>query len=151
MTASRVRRRPGAGDDNGRFMSRLLRCAPLAIAITVAGCGLLKGNEETQKIVAQAAVGLQAGEFFSRYGAAYRRVELPDGTAAYDWASRLQTTAAGVNGLDDRVCKLHVVVDSRGRVATATVVFDAPGRISSSRCSEVFKGKQDAIGATPRT
>ncbi len=132
-------------------MSRLLRGAPLAAALAATGCGLLKGSEETQKVVTQAAVGLPAGEFFSLYGAAYRRNELPDGSAVYEWASRLQATAPGVNSLDDRVCKLHIVVDPRGRVATATVVLDTPGRISTSRCTEVFQGKQDTIGTTPRT
>ena len=44
----------------------------------------------------------------------------------------------GVEGLNDRVCKLDFTADRRGRIDTVVVRFDAPGLKSTSRCGEIF-------------
>ncbi len=87
----------------------------------------------------QAVAGMAAGQFFDRYGRWRSRSELPSGGAAYNWESSVDAVAPGPSGLDERVCKLRLVVDTKGRIESATVVLDNPGRVSTSRCAEMFK------------
>ena len=123
----------------------------LALPLALAACSLFKGGEDTQLLINKAVLGMPAGEFFSRYGPAYAREEQLDQTTQYKWASRIGSTVPGPMSLDERVCKLNVVSDSRGRIAAAAITQDNPGRISTSRCTEVFSGKQDVLGTTPQT
>ena len=115
----------------------------LALPLALAACSLFKGGEDMQLLINKAVVGMPAGDFFGRYGPAYEREEQLDQTTQYKWASRIGSTVPGPMSLDERVCKLSLVADSRGRIASATVSQDNPGRISTSRCTEVFSGKQD--------
>ena len=107
----------------------------------LAACGVFKSNEEAQAIINRRVVGMPAGEFFQTFGVARNRSEQLDGTITYDWTSSIGAAAAGPNGLDERTCTLRIVADRRGRVATAEVVLDNPGRFSTSRCGEMFKAK----------
>ena len=107
----------------------------------LAACSVFKNNEEAQAIVNQRVVGMPAGDFFQTYGAARTRSEQLDGSTSYEWISATGKVAAGPGWLDERTCTLRIVADKRGRVATAEVVLDNPGRTSTSRCGEMFKAR----------
>jgi hypothetical protein len=109
------------------------------LLVGVAGCELFKKSEEVQSVVNRRALGMQAGDFFQRYGTAFRRDEQSDGTTVYGWISQIPPAAPGYLGQDDRTCTLQLTVDARGKVVSADVVTDYPGRTSSSRCGEIFK------------
>lgn len=117
-------------------------CATLAVAglVAVAGCELLKHNEEATTVINRRAIGMPAGEFFDRFGRPGKRLEASDGSAVYDWVSSVPEAPPGPEGRDDRLCRLKVSVDKRGRISAVEILFDAPGRKSTSRCSEVFAG-----------
>ena len=113
--------------------------AMLAI-FTATGCSIIKSSTEAQTVVTQRVAGMTAGQFFDQYGRWRTRSELPSGGAAYNWESTVASVAPGPTGLDERVCKLRILADKAGRIETATVVLDNPGRVSTSRCGELFKG-----------
>ena len=46
---------------------------------------------------------------------------------------------SGFYGLDDSTCTLKLVAGKNGKIVTATILQDMPGRTSTSRCLEVFK------------
>lgn len=129
----------------------LLAAAALAGTLLLSGCSIFQGGEDVQVLFTRTLVGMPAGDFFTRYGTAYTRSEQLDRTTRYDWVSRIGDTVAGPMSLDDRVCKLSLVADPGGRIASVNVVQDNPGRVSNSRCTEVLNGKQDVIGAKPQT
>jgi hypothetical protein len=104
------------------------------------GCGLLKGEQEVPARISARIVGMPAGEFFDRYGAARTRVEGPGGTIDYTWESSVGYARPGVLGLDPRVCRLRLAGDARGRIARVDVLFDPPGLKTTSRCAEIFAG-----------
>ena len=81
---------------------------------------------------------MPAGDFFDRYGRPNGRAETVDGGTAYDWISSVSFARPGPEGLDDRVCKLHLTADRRGRISAVEVRYDAPGMKSTSRCGEIF-------------
>ena len=113
-----------------------LAAAPLVLAL--AGCELFKGNQEVLAVINGRVIGMSAGEFFDRYGRARSRSEIGDGSVAYDWVSAVGYARPGFEGLDDRICRLRLKSDARGRMSEVDVVFDAPGRTSTSRCREIF-------------
>lgn len=114
-------------------------------ALLLAGlcaCGILKKDESVQAVVNKRLVGMPAGDFFDQFGKWRQRGELLDGTTEFSWTSAIgASTAAGYIGLDDRTCTLRVVVAKNGKIASADVVFDNQGRVSVSRCEELFKAK----------
>ena len=116
-----------------------IACATLAVS-AIAGCEVFKHNEEAMTVINRRAVGMPVGEFFDRFGRPGKRVELPDGSAIYDWISSVPEASPGPEGRDDRICRLKVSVDVRGRVSGVEILFDAPGLKSTSRCREVFGG-----------
>jgi hypothetical protein len=118
------------------FFPRAL-CAALVLA-ALPGCELMKRNEEVTTVINRRALGMPAGEFFDRFGRAGPKREQSDGSAEYDWVSSVPYAQAGPAGLDDRICRLKVSVDNKGRVSAVQVLFDAPGLKSTSRCSEIF-------------
>ncbi len=107
----------------------------------LAACSIFKNNEEAQAIINQRVVGMSVGDFFQTYGSPRTRSEQLDGSTRYDWQSSIGKVAAGPGGLDQRTCTLHIVADRRGRIATAEIVLDNPGRRSTSRCGEMFKAE----------
>ena len=117
--------------------------APLAAALVcaaaAAGCSVFKSNDEAQAIVNARVVGMPAGDFFQTYGRWRTRSELPGGGISYAWESSVGAAPAGVNGLDERVCKMRLIANPAGRIETAAIEFDNPGRVSTSRCAEMFK------------
>jgi hypothetical protein len=116
-------------------------CRTLAAALLVggvAGCELLKHNEEALATINKRVIGMPAGEFFDRYGRAQSRSEGPDGSMDYEWTSAVPYAKAGPDSLDERICTLRIGSDARGRIARVAVVYDAPGRTSTSRCREIF-------------
>ena len=118
----------------------VLRPLAAALLATLAACGLFKGNEEVLAVVNKRLIGMPVGEFFDRYGPSRTRSERPDGTMEYDWISAVPYVkpGPGVEGLNDRVCKLDFTADRRGRIDSVVVRFDAPGLKSTSRCGEIF-------------
>jgi hypothetical protein len=120
-----------------------LSLAPRAVAAAsllaaLAACGLFKGNEEVQAIVNKRVIGMSVGDFFDRYGRPRTRSEKADGGMEYDWISAVPFARPGVEGLDERVCKLALTSDRRGRIDSVVVRYDAQGMKSTSRCGEIF-------------
>ncbi len=117
-------------------------CATLAVFVFagLAGCEVLKHNEAATSVINRRAVGMPAGEFFDRFGRPGKRVEASDGSTAYDWVSSVPEAPPGPEGRDDRLCRLKVSVDPRGRISAVEILYDAPGLKSTSRCSELFAG-----------
>ena len=105
----------------------------------LAGCAAIRGNTEGQLLVTQKVTGMPVGDFIERYGRWRTRSELPSGGAAYNWESSVPAVAPGPAGQDERVCKLRLIADKAGRIETASIVLDNPGRVSTSRCGELFK------------
>jgi len=123
-------------------MPPIARAALLLLLCSVAGCSAFTHNVETQAIINQRVTGMSVGDFFQRFGRWRTRSEQLDGSIEYNWTSAPGPTPnAGVLGLDDRVCTLHVVATRDGKIATADILFDNPGRVSTSRCREVFEAK----------
>ena len=116
------------------------RLGPLfaTVLVGLAGCELLKHNEETLAVINKRVIGMPAGEFFDRYGRGKPRVELSGGGTVYDWTSDVRFALPGPQGLDERICKLRVTADKQGRISAVEVLFDAPGQKSTSRCGELF-------------
>ena len=115
--------------------------AAACLAAALAGCGTFKNNEESQAVVSKRIVGMQAGDFFQEFGPARSRREQPDGSALYAWESAMGPAPAGPRGPDERMCRLRVMADKRGRIESVSIQFDDPGRVSSSRCGELFRPK----------
>lgn len=112
----------------------------LAVLVALlAGCSVIKTKEEASDIVARRAVGMRAGDFFDTFGPARAKAEGLDGGAVYRWESTVGAMEPGVQSLDERICKLVVTVDKGGRVTAAAVARDTQGRVSPSRCGEIFR------------
>ena len=112
-------------------------CATIVLA-ALPGCEMMKRNEEASNVINRRAIGMHAGEFFDRYGHPGDKRERSDGSAEYSWVSSVPYAPPGPSGLDDRLCRLNVAVDSKGLVSAVQILFDAPGLKSTSRCSEIF-------------
>lgn len=115
--------------------------AAVCLLAALAGCGTFKNNEESQAVVSKRIVGMPAGDFFQEFGRARSRSPQPDGSALYTWESAMGPAPAGPQGPDERICRLRVMADKRGRIESVSVQFDDPGRVSTSRCSELFRPK----------
>ena len=102
------------------------------------GCELLKHNEEVTTVINRRAIGMQAGDFFDRFGRPGRKRDLIDGSAEYEWFSSLPYTAPGPAGQDERICRLRITVDVKGHVSAVQVIYDAQGLKSTTRCGEIF-------------
>ena len=118
-----------------------LRAAALAaLLLAAAGCGVFKTNEAAQAVIDQRVVGMQAGDFFDRYGRAKIRDPQSDGSIEYQWISPLgETRYSGYYGVDDRTRTLRLIAGKDGKILTATILQDMPGVTSTSRCMEMFK------------
>ncbi len=124
----------------------VLRAATGAVALLLvlagsAGCELIKKDEAVQSIVSRRAVGMPIGAFFDEFGRPRSRAELLDGTVRYGWESSVGSARAGPDSLDQRICQLQIVADAKGRITSADVVHDSPGRVSTSRCGEIFAAR----------
>ena len=114
--------------------------AAAALLLAVAGCSVFKTNEEAQAVINQRVIGMQVGDFFDRYGRPKLREAQADGTTEYAWISAITATPnSGYYGLDDRTCTMRIIADRNGRIVSATILQDMPGRTSTSRCLELFK------------
>jgi len=118
-----------------------LRAAAIAaLLLAAAGCSVFKTNEEAQAAINQRVVGMQAGDFFDRYGRANLRVPQSDGSLEYRWISAIaETPNSGYYGLDDKTCTLRIIAGKDGKIQAALILQDMPGRTSTSRCLEMFK------------
>ena len=118
-----------------------LRAAALVVPLlAAAGCSVFKTNEEAQASINQRVVGMPAGEFFDRFGRAKIRDPQSDGSIEYQWISSIgETPNSGYYGLDDRTCTLRIIAGKDGRIQSAIILQDMPGRTSTSRCLEMFK------------
>jgi hypothetical protein len=115
--------------------------ASACLVAALAGCGTFKNNEEAQAVVSKRIVGMPAGDFFEQFGRARSRSAQPDGSALYTWESAMGPAPPGPHGPDERICRLRMMADKRGRIESVTVQLDDPGRVSSSRCGELFRPK----------
>ena len=116
------------------------RAAAVALLAGLAACSVFKTNEEAQAVINQRVVGRPAGEFFDTYGPALRREQQADGTTEYAWMSAItKPLYSGFYGQDDRYCQLKLVAGKDGRIVSASILQDNPGRTSTSRCLELFK------------
>ena len=114
--------------------------AAAALLLAVAGCSVFKTNEEAQAVINQRVIGMRVGDFFDRYGRPKLREAQADGTTEYAWISEITATPnSGYYGLDDRTCSMKIIAAKDGRIVTASIVQDMPGRTSTSRCLELFK------------
>ena len=114
--------------------------AAAALLLAVAGCSVFKTNEEAQAVINQRVIGMPVGDFFDRYGRPKLREAQADGTTEYAWISAITTTPnSGYYGLDDRTCSITIIAGKDGRIITASIVQDMPGRTTTSRCLELFK------------
>ena len=109
-----------------------------ALLAGLAGCELMKRNEGALAVINNRVIGMPAGEFFDRYGRAELRTELADNSTDYVWRSAVPFAPPGMEGQDERICKMHVLADKRGRIASVQIVVDGAGYKSTSRCSEIF-------------
>jgi len=103
----------------------------------LSGCEIFKKNEETAAIVSNRALGMPVGEFFDRYGRPEQRAELSDGGLEFIWVSSV-TATQGRADVDDQICSLRLTADKRGRISSATVMYDGQGKTRMSRCAEIF-------------
>ena len=114
--------------------------AAAALLLAVAGCSVFKTNEEAQAVINQRVIGMPVGDFFDRYGRPKLREAQADGTTEYSWMSEIAATPnSGYYGLDDRTCAMKIIAGKDGRIITASIVQDMPGRTTTSRCLELFK------------
>ena len=114
--------------------------AAAALLLAVAGCSVFKTNEEAQAVINQRVIGMRVGDFFDRYGRPKLREAQADGTTEYAWISEITATPnSGYYGLDDRTCSMKIIAAKDGRIVTASIVQDMPGRTTTSRCLELFK------------
>ncbi len=114
----------------------------LLLLAALAACGVLKKDEEVQGVINKRVIGMSAGDFFERFGAWRQRAELLDGTTEFSWTSAIgASTAAGSIALDDRTCTLRVIAAKNGKIASADVMYDNQGRVSTSRCGELFRAR----------
>jgi len=114
--------------------------AAAALLLAVAGCSVFKTNEEAQAVINQRVIGMPVGDFFDRYGRPKLREAQADGTTEYAWISAITATPnSGYYGLDDRTCSMKIIAAKDGRIVTASIVQDMPGRTTTSRCLELFK------------
>lgn len=111
-------------------------CAVLAFSLP--GCELIKRNEDAQATLNQRVIGMSSGDFFDRYGKATSRSPNADGSIDYRWESAVGFARAGPDGLDERVCRLRLVADRRGRMGSVEIEYDPPGFTTTSRCREIF-------------
>jgi hypothetical protein len=113
--------------------------AAAALVLGLAGCEVFKRNEETVGTVNQRVVGMAAGDFFERYGRPRWRAETADGGAEYLWESPTGPVGPGFfANTDERICRMRLSADRRGRIATVVIQYDGPGRTGTSRCREIF-------------
>jgi len=113
--------------------------AAAALLLAVAGCSVFKTNEEAQAVINQRVIGMPVGDFFDRYGRPKLREAQADGTTEYAWVSAITATPnSGYYGLDDRTCSMKIIAAKDGRIVTASIVQDMPGRTTTSRCTEIF-------------
>ena len=116
--------------------------AALPLLVALAACGVFKKDEEVQAVVNNRVIGMAAGDFFDQFGVWRQRTELLDGTTEFSWTSATASrTAAGFVSLDDRTCTLRIIVAKNGKITSAEVIYDNQGRVSTSRCAELFRAK----------
>ena len=113
----------------------------LLLPLALGGCGAffrINAEQDPQQAVNQRVLGLRLGEFFERYGAPTRREESTDGVLGFNWSSPNRYVAAGPVGPEEQFCRLRVVTERNGRIASATIVRDGRGTRHQSRCVEIF-------------
>ena len=120
--------------------------SPVALAawlavVALAGCGTFKNNEESQAVASKRLVGTPVGNFFDEFGRYRSRSEQPDGSVIYNWESAMGPAPPGPHGPDERICRMRVFADKRGRIESVSILLDDPGRVSTSRCRELFTPK----------
>lgn len=116
--------------------------AALLLLCSLAACGIFKNDEEVQAVINQRVTGMAVGDFFQQFGPWLKRSEQGDGSTEYGWISGTGPTPnSGYYGLDDRTCTLRIVAAKNGKIVTAEIVLDNLGRVSTSRCGEMFRTK----------
>ena len=117
-----------------------MKILALLLALCVTGCGTILhvNGEDAQALVNQRVVGMSIGDFFDKYGAPSARAEADDGTRRFDWQSSFANVPAGPTGTEERSCELRLTSAKNGRIVSAMITSDAPGKRRLSRCAEIF-------------
>jgi hypothetical protein len=143
FSQSRHHRRPQENTLTRLFVSgRAIAAASALVAVVaLAGCELVKRNEDVATTVSSRVIGIPVGTFFERYGRTGVAKEDLGNNTSFDWLSDVGMTPPGHEGRDDRICKLRLTVDKGGRISAVQILYDAQGTKSSSRCGEIFAAK----------
>ena len=110
----------------------------VSAALALGACASRGSVQPSQAAVNAKAVGLSVGDFFERYGRPLSRLERSDGTLVFDWAGGDTRVAAGPYGPEEKICRLLITTDTKGRIVSAEITRDAIGERSLSRCVEVL-------------
>ena len=113
--------------------------AAVFLVAALAGCGTFKNNEASQAVASQRLVGTPVGAFFDEFGRYRNRSPQPDGSVLYSWESAMGPAPPGVHGPDERICRMRLFADKRGIIESVSILLDDPGRVSTSRCTELFR------------
>jgi hypothetical protein len=128
----------------GPFRTRDLALKIITIAFLstclLAGCDsmLHVNGENAQGIVNERVVGMRLGDFLTRYGAPKARRESNDGAVSFDWDADFAYVGPGPRGTEERICRLRISADRNGRIVSAPILQDGPGKRHLSRCAELF-------------
>lgn len=125
---------------------------PLVLPVLLGGCGAffrINAEEDPQAAVNRRVLGLRLGEFTERYGAPSRREESAEGILGFQWSSPGRYVAPGPVGPEEQFCRLRLVTDRSGRIATATIQRDGRGERHQSQCVEIFGAAAGAAALTP--
>lgn len=110
----------------------------ICLALLLAGCGTIVhiNGEEAQEQIDQRFIGMRIGDFFDRYGPPISRAEANDGSRAFIWEDAPERTPAGPEHIEESICRLRIVTDPQGRIASVPIIHDAKGRRHLSLCLE---------------
>ena len=125
---------------------------PLAAALVlclVAGCDLMKRNQDALAVINARAIGMPAGEFFDRFGRPERRRDLPDGAIEFLWSAPVVSGERGWAYADEHICKLRLITDKRNRIASVEILYDAQGKLKSLALRRGVRGELTASRACP--
>lgn len=118
--------------------------AALALCAVLAACDLLPKSTDNLKAIQQRLVGQPVGDFFTRAGQPKTRYPKLDGATDYVWESISRPGGAAFATIEDRICRMFLAVDPRGTVTAVEILYDDPGRGSTSRCREIVEAPEPA-------
>src|SRR5579885_1549654 len=127
---------------------------PLAL-LMLAGCAATAYPEATMTRLNQQYAGRNVDQFFLRYGMPAGQYQMHSGGRIYRWVSPVDTYVVPsppvfygyyhpfwVDSYPpeviQRYCEIQIQTDYRGRIRRLVRTADTAGRVSTSRCAEIF-------------